>query len=275
MLGPHIFPATDQGGDPRACPSCGEGRLSLKIGKFGAFIGCSNYPDCRFTRQLAESADKAALSNEGKLLGTDPETGLDITLRSGRFGPYVQLGENGEEKPKRASIPKGFDLDSIDLERALSLLSLPRAVGAHPENGKPITAGFGRFGPYVQHDGKYASLSGPDEVFSVGINRAVSLLAEKAASRGRRGPSVIKDLGAHPDGGGAVQVLSGRYGPYVKHGKINATLPKDRDPEEVTLAEAVELIAARAAKGPAKKPARKAKKTKKEKEKEIVEEATS
>jgi DNA topoisomerase-1 len=273
MLGPHIFPASGEGGDPRACPSCGEGRLSLKIGKFGAFIGCSNYPDCRFTRQLADSAEKAALGNEGKLLGTDPETGLDITLRSGRFGPYVQLGENGEEKPKRASIPKGFDLESIALERALALLSLPRAVGAHPENGKPITAGFGRFGPYVQHDGKYASLSSPDEVFTVGINRAVSLLAEKVASRGRRGPSVIKDLGAHPDGGGAVQVLSGRYGPYVKHGKINATLPKDRNPEEVTLAEAMELIAARAAKGPAKKPARKTKRPKKEKE--IIEEAAS
>jgi DNA topoisomerase I len=275
MLGPHIFPATAEGGDPRACPSCSEGRLSLKIGKFGAFVGCSNYPDCRFTRQLAESGDAAALGNEGKLLGSDPETGLDITLRSGRFGPYVQLGENGEEKPKRASIPKGFDLESIDLERALSLLSLPRAVGAHPEGGKPITAGFGRFGPYVQHDGKYASLSGPDEVFSVGINRAVSLLAEKVAGRGRRGPSVLKDLGEHPSGGGTVQVLSGRYGPYVKHGKVNATLPKDRNPEEVTLADAVELIAAKAAKGPAKKPARKPKKTKKEKEKQIVEEAAS
>ncbi|MGC2340419.1 MAG: topoisomerase C-terminal repeat-containing protein, partial [Methyloceanibacter sp.] len=267
MLGPHIFPGTEAGGDPRACPSCGAGRLSLKIGKFGAFIGCSNYPDCRFTRQLADGGDKTgALGSEGKLLGTDPETELDVTLRTGRFGPYVQLGENGEEKPKRASIPKGFDPEGIDLTRALALLSLPREVGAHPETGKPITAGFGRFGPYVQHDGKYASLSSTDEVFTVGSNRAVSLLAEKAANRIKRGATVIKDLGQHPELKGAVQVLSGRYGPYVKHGKINATLPKDRNPEEVTLADAVELIAARAAKGPAKKPARKVKKTKKEKE---------
>jgi DNA topoisomerase-1 len=273
MLGPHIFPGTEAGGDPRACPSCGTGRLSLKIGKFGAFIGCSNYPDCRFTRQLADGGDKTgALGSEGKLLGTDPETELDVTLRTGRFGPYVQLGENGAEKPKRASIPKGFDPEGIDLSRALSLLSLPREVGAHPETGKPITAGFGRFGPYVQHDGKYASLSNADEVFTVGINRAVSLLAEKAANRIRRGATVIKDLGEHPELKGAVQVLSGRYGPYVKHGKINATLPKDRNPEEVTMADAVELIAARAAKGPAKKPARKASKAKKTKEKEVVEE---
>ena len=274
MLGPHIFPGTEAGGDPRACPSCETGRLSLKIGKFGAFIGCSNYPDCRLTRQLADGSDKTgAFGSEGKLLGTDPETELDVTLRTGRFGPYVQLGENGEEKPKRASIPKGFDPEGIDLTRALSLLSLPREIGAHPETGKPITAGFGRFGPYVQNDGKYASLSGADEVFTVGINRAVSLLAEKAANRIRRGATVIKDLGEHPELKGAVQVLSGRYGPYVKHGKINATLPKDRNPEEVTMADAVELIAARAAKGPAKKPARKASKAKKtKKEKEVVEE---
>jgi DNA topoisomerase-1 len=267
MLGPHIFPGTEAGGDPRACPSCATGRLSLKIGRFGAFIGCSNYPDCRFTRQLAEGGDKASsLGSEGKAIGTDPETGLEVTLRSGRFGPYVQLGENGEEKPKRASIPKGSDPESIDLTRALALLSLPREVGAHPETGKPITASFGRFGPYVQHDGKYASLSGQEEVFTVGTNRAVSLLAEKAASHSRRGASVLKDLGEHPGLGGAVQVLSGRYGPYVKHGKVNATLAKDRDPGELTLAEAVELIAARSAKGPAKKPARKARKPKREKE---------
>ena len=274
MLGPHIFPGTEAGGDPRACPSCETGRLSLKIGKFGAFIGCSNYPDCRLTRQLADGGNKTgALGSEGKLLGIDPETELDVTLRTGRFGPYVQLGENGEEKPKRASIPKSFDPEGIDLTRALSLLSLPREIGAHPESGKPITAGFGRFGPYVQHDGKYASLGGADEVFTVGINRAVSLLAEKAANRIRRGATVIKDLGEHPELKGAVQVLSGRYGPYVKHGKINATLPKDRNPEEVTIADAVELIAARAAKGPAKKPARKASKPRKSnKEKEAVEE---
>ena len=283
LLGPHVFPDTGQGGDPRTCPSCGEGRLSLKVGKFGAFVGCSNYPDCRYTRQLAETGDKAALA-EGKVLGTDPETGLEVSVRTGRFGPYIQLGEaNGAEKPKRASIPKGTDPESIELERALALLSLPREVGLHPETGKPITAGYGRYGPYVQSDGKYASLSTPEEVFEVGANRAVALLAEKAANRRPRGASVIKELGDHPEGGGKVQVLSGRYGPYVKHGKVNATLPKDRDPEQVTMEEAVELIAARAAKGPAKKPAKKAaakkpakKSTRKSsKTKEAAEEAAS
>jgi DNA topoisomerase-1 len=256
LLGPHIFPEPAEGGDPRACPSCGAGRLSLKVGKFGAFIGCSNYPDCRYTRQLAETGDKAPPA-EAKVLGTDPETGLEVTLRTGRFGPYVQLGEgNGKEKPKRASIPKGTDPDSLELGRALALLALPREVGAHPETGKPILAGFGRYGPYVQHDGKYASLSSPEEVFEVGLNRAVSLLAEKAANRRPRGASVIKELGDHPELGGKVQVLSGRYGPYVKHGKVNATLPKDIEPEQTTLEQAVELIAARSAKGPAKKSAK-------------------
>ena len=256
LLGPHIFPEPEGGGDPRACPSCAAGRLSLKVGKFGAFIGCSNYPECRFTRQLAETGDKAP-QTEAKLLGTDPESGLDVTLRTGRFGPYVQLGEgNGKEKPKRASIPKGTDPETLELDRALALLALPREIGTHPETGKPIVAGFGRYGPYVQHDGKYASLSAPEEVFEVGINRAVSLLAEKAANRSPRGASVIKELGDHPELGGKVQVLSGRYGPYVKHGKVNATIPKDIAPEETTLAQAVELIAARSAKGPTKKPAR-------------------
>jgi DNA topoisomerase I len=260
LLGPHVFPDTGDGGDPRACPSCGEGQLSLKVGKFGAFVGCSNYPDCRFTRQLAETGDQAALA-EGKVLGTDPETGLDVSVRTGRFGPYIQLGEaEGGEKPKRASIPKGTDPQSIELDRALALLSLPREIGTHPETGKPITAGYGRYGPYVQSDGKYASLSTPEEVFEVGANRAITLLAEKASKRSPRGSSVLKELGEHPSEGGKVQVLNGRYGPYVKHGKINATIPRDRQPEEVTLEEAVELIAVRAAKGPAKKkaPAKKA-----------------
>ena len=260
LLGPHVFPDTGAGGDPRACPSCGEGQLSLKVGKFGAFVGCSNYPDCRFTRQLAETGDKAALA-DGKVLGTDPETGFDVSVRTGRFGPYIQLGEAaGDEKPKRASIPKGNDPEAIELERALALLSLPREIGMHPETGKPVTAGYGRYGPYVQSDGKYASLSTPEEVFEVGANRAIALLAEKASKRSPRGASVIKDLGEHPDEGGKVQVLSGRYGPYVKHGKTNATIPGDREPEQLTMEQAVELIAARAAKGPAKKKKAPAKK---------------
>jgi DNA topoisomerase I len=277
LLGPHIFPEPQHGGDPRACPSCGNGRLSLKVGKFGAFIGCSNYPECRYTRQLADTnGEKASLAGEAKVLGTDPETGLEVTLRTGRFGPYVQLGEsNGEEKPKRASIPKGTDPEHIDLGRALALLALPREVGLHPETGKPIVAGFGRYGPYVQHDGKYASLSAPEEVFEIGINCAVSLLAEKAANRRPRASSVVKELGDHPQLGGKVQVLSGRYGPYVRHGKVNATLPKDRDPEQTTLQEAVELIAAKSAKGPAKKAPRKSARKGSKSNKEAVEETAS
>ncbi len=277
LLGPHIFPEPQDGGDSRACPSCGNGRLSLKVGKFGAFIGCSNYPECRYTRQLADTnGEKASLAGEAQVLGTDLETGLEVTLRTGRFGPYVQLGEsNGEEKPKRASIPKGTDPEHIDLERALALLALPREVGLHPETGKPIVAGFGRYGPYVQHDGKYASLSAPEEVFEIGINRAVSLLAEKAANRRPRASSVVKELGDHPQLGGKVQVLSGRYGPYVRHGKVNATLPKDRDPEQVTLQEAVELIAAKSAKGPAKKAPRKSARKGSKSNKEAVEETAS
>ncbi len=271
LLGPHIFPEPADGGDARACPACSEGRLSLKVGRFGAFIGCSNYPDCRFTRQLAETGD-TALASEPKVLGVDPDTGLEVTLRTGRFGPYVQLGEpEGKEKPKRASIPKTWDLESIDLERGLALLSLPREIGAHPETGKPITAGFGRYGPFVQNDGKYASLSDPDEVFSVGLNRAVSLLAEKAANRGRRSANVIKELGDHPEAGGKVQVLTGRYGPYVKHGKTNATLPKDQEPEQVTMETAVALIAAKGGGAAPKKPVRKKRKS----SKEAVEETAS
>ena len=277
LLGPHIFPEPQDGGDPRACPSCGNGRLSLKVGRFGAFIGCSNYPECRYTRQIADTnGEKASLAGEAKVLGTDPETGFEVTLRTGRFGPYVQLGDgSGEEKPKRASIPKGTDPEHIDLSRALALLALPREVGLHPETGKPILAGFGRYGPYVQHDGKYASLSAPEEVFEIGINRAVSLLAEKAANRRPRASSVVKELGEHPEGGGKVQVRSGRYGPYVKHGKVNATLPKDRDPEQVSLQEAIELIAGKSAKGPAKKAPRKSARKGAKSNKEAVEETAS
>ncbi|GBE44534.1 DNA topoisomerase 1 [bacterium BMS3Bbin10] len=268
MLGPHIFPqGEDPDADPRKCQSCEDGRLSLKTGRFGAFIGCSNYPDCRFTRQLANSGDQngQAAQSDAKLLGQDPETGLDVTLRSGRFGPYVQLGEpESGEKPKRASVPKTFDLETLDLERALALLALPREVGMHPETGKPIFAGIGRYGPFVQHDGVYANLDSPEEVFDVGINRAVTVLAEKKTKRGARQATVLKDLGVHPELGGPVQVLDGRYGPYVKHAKTNATLPKSMKPEDVTLERAVELIAEKAAKGKggAKKRKRPARATK-------------
>jgi DNA topoisomerase-1 len=265
LLGPHIFPARADGGDPRQCPNCGTGRLSLKLGKFGAFIGCSNYPECRYTRQLNVSEGSADFGADGKLLGTDPETGLNVTLRSGRFGPYLQLGEQGEDKdvkPKRGSIPKGWDLNEIDLDKGLSLLRLPREVGAHPESGQPITAGIGRFGPFVKHESTFANLDSVDEVFTVGLNRAVDLIAQKVAGGGRRGnratPQALKDLGEHPDGGGKITVRAGRYGPYVNHGKVNATLPKDMDPQEVTVAQALELIAARAGKKPSRGRAKKA-----------------
>ncbi|MEM8811607.1 MAG: type I DNA topoisomerase [Pseudomonadota bacterium] len=264
LLADHVFPVREDGTDPRKCQACNDGRLSLKLGKFGAFIGCSNYPECRFTRQLADQDGNGEAAQDGpKLLGQDPETGLDVTLRTGRFGPYVQLGE--ETKPKRASIPKGWDPVEIDLEKALSLLSLPREVGMHPETGKPILAGIGRYGPFLQHDGKYANLDGVDEVFTVGINRAVTVIAEKQAKggRGRATPAALKELGEHPDGGGAITVRDGRYGPYVNHGKINATLPKNIDPATVTMEQAVQWIAEKAAKSGTKaKPGRKATTTK-------------
>jgi DNA topoisomerase-1 len=243
VLADHLFPTRADGADPRACPLCGNGRLSLKLGKFGAFVGCSNYPDCRYTRQLGQNGDDgaAAASPDGTLLGEDPESGLPVTLRTGRFGPYVQLGDG--EKPKRSSIPKGWAADAIDLEAALKLLSLPRPVGTHPETGKPIVAGIGRYGPFVEHEGKYANLDGIDEVFTVGPNRAISLLAEKKSRGRRQSASALKDLGEHPTLGGPVTVRSGRYGPYVNHGKLNATLPRGLDPASVTLEQAVSLLA--------------------------------
>jgi DNA topoisomerase I len=267
ILGPHIFPPKAEGGDPRLCPNCGEGRLSLKIsGKYGAFIGCSRYPDCRYTRQLSQPEGPAEASTpDGKLLGSDPETGLPVTLRTGRFGPYVQLGEGSkDDKPKRSSIPKGVDANAVDLAYALKLLSLPREVGLHPETGKPITAGLGRYGPFILHDGTYANLPSVDELFDVGINRAVVLLAEKKAGGGkgrwqRAAPTVLKELGEHPSEGGKVQVLSGRYGPYVKHGDVNATLPRGKEPVDLTMDEAVQLIAERVAKGPSKPKGRRGK----------------
>ncbi len=249
MLGPHIFPSGKPGEDPRKCPACETGELSLKLGRFGAFVGCSDYPNCRYTRQLGQSAEDAG-SGQPKALGQDPQTGEEITLRSGRFGPYVQRGE--EKKPKRAGIPKGTNASDVDLEYALKLLALPREVGLHPESGKPIMANFGRFGPYVAHDGQYASLETPEDVFTVGLNRAVTLLAEKKAkSKGRRGPDALKELGA--DDGTAIKLMSGRYGHYVTDGSVNATIPKGTDPLSLTLDQAVALIAERAAKGGVKK----------------------
>ncbi|QDZ02572.1 type I DNA topoisomerase [Nitratireductor mangrovi] len=249
-LAPLVFPAREDGGDPRLCPKCGAGQLSLKLGRYGAFIGCSNYPECGYTRQLgADNGNGEAVGETGdRELGTDPYTGEAIVLKSGRFGPYVQRGEGKEAK--RSSLPKGWTPDSIDHERALALLSLPRNVGPHPETGKMISAGLGRYGPFLLHDGAYANLDSIEDVFSVGINRAVSLIAEKQAKgvRGRGGkPAALKELGDHPDGG-AITVRDGRYGPYVNHGKVNATLPKGKDPMAVTMEEALALIAEKAGK---------------------------
>ena len=249
ILGEHVFPDTGNG-DPRACPSCAGGRLSLKVGKFGAFIGCSNYPDCRFTRQLTpgDGDGSDAKDNGPKVLGTDPDTGLDVSLRDGRFGPYLQLGEGADgEKPKRTSVPKGQTPSDIDLEMALRLLSLPREVGLHPETGKPISAGIGRYGPFVEHERVYANLDSVDDVLTVGLNRAVALLAEKASKS--RAPTTLRELGQSADGKSSIVVKQGRYGPYVTDGKTNATLPKSADPQAVTLDEALELIAAKQAKG--------------------------
>lgn len=273
LLGPHVFPAKGDGSDPRACPACTEGRLSLKISsKFGAFIGCSRYPECRYTRQLSQSAESTnAAALDGKQLGFDPASGLPVMLHVGRFGPYLQLGSADDydegEKPKRSSIPKGVDAGEVDLDAALKLLALPREVGLHPETGKPISAGLGRYGPFVLHDGTYANLESMEEVFTVGLNRAVAVLAEKA--KGGKGrfqrtkAKVLKDLGEHPQEGGKIEVLEGRYGPYVSHNKINATLPKGQEPEAVTLELAIDLLAERAKKKPAarkaaKKPAKEA-----------------
>ncbi|MEH6665578.1 MAG: topoisomerase C-terminal repeat-containing protein, partial [Brevundimonas sp.] len=258
-LGPHIFPDKGDGSDPRACPSCADGRLSLKTSRFGAFIGCSNYPECRYTRPVASpDAGENGEAGGDRELGLDPETGQPVHLKIGRFGPYVETMPPEAEKPKRSSLPKGWSPASVDLEKALRLLRLPREVGAHPEDGKPITAGLGRYGPFVAHDGAYANLSDIEEVFDVGLNRAVALLAEKRASRGAgRGGAMapLKDLGAHPETGEPVHVMAGRYGPYVKSGKINATLPKGAAPEDLTLEAALPLLAAKAATAPAKKKA--------------------
>jgi DNA topoisomerase I len=262
MLGPHIYPARADGGDVRQCPTCGTGKLNLKAGKFGAFVGCSNYPECRHTRPLAADGEASA----DRVLGQDPETGRDVTVKAGRFGPYIQLGEQKDyaegEKPRRAGLPKNMSPGEIELELALKLLSLPREIGKHPETGEPITAGIGRFGPFVRHEKTYASLEAGDEVFDIGLNRAVTLIAEKIAKgpSGRRfGADPGKSLGEHPSLGG-VAVKNGRYGAYVTAGGVNATIPSDKTPETITLTEAIALIDERAAKGggKAKRGAKKA-----------------
>ena len=253
VLGPHIFPPREDGSDARSCTVCGTGRLSLKLGKFGAFIGCSNYPECKFTRQLntgGEGGEAAAEQGGTKVLGIDPASGLEVSLRDGRFGPYIQLGEG--DKPKRSSLPKGLAPADVTLEQASALLSLPREVARHPESKEPILAALGRYGPYVQHGKTYANLGPDDDVLSIGGNRAIDLIiAKESGLTGRRfGAEATpgKVLGEHPDGG-PVTLKAGRYGPYVQHGKVNATLPKDADPTTLTLEAAIALLNARASAG--------------------------
>jgi len=267
FLSDYLFPPKDDGSDPRLCPKCQEGRLSLRGGKYGAFVACANYPECKYTRKFAQPGGNGEEA-EDETLGQDPETGLDMVRRTGRFGPYIQLGEGKEAK--RASIPK--DIDELTADWAIKLLSLPRTVGKHPETGSDITASIGRYGPYLVHDGKYARLRSTADVFETGMNAAVSLLAEAAANKGGRGSRTpaepIKVLGPHPTSGGEMKVLAGRYGPYVTDGTTNATLPRDAKPEDLTAEAAIVLIDERPAKGtttksrkkpPAKKaPAKKA-----------------
>jgi len=254
ILGPHIFPAKADGSNPRACPSCGDGQLSLKLGKFGAFIGCSNYPECKFTRTLANAEAAGEVEGERpgvKSLGFDPETGEEITLRDGRFGAYVQQGEG--EKPKRASLPKTMAPAELSLDQAIGLLSLPREVAKHPETKEPVLAGIGRYGPYVQHGKTYANIGKDEDILSIGANRAIDLIvAKESGLTGRRfgkaESSAARALGEHPSGGG-VTIKAGRFGPYVQHGKINATLPRDADPTTFSLDEALALLAAKSAGG--------------------------
>ena len=260
-LGPHFFPANDNGGkSPRTCPSCADGRLGLKLGKFGAFIGCSNYPTCKFTRKLGivdpeKDAQSGANLNEPKVLGVDAATGKEVTLRNGPYGLYIQLGvPEGKEKPKRASLLKGMTPDDLTFEKAQAILALPRELGPHPDDKEPVLAGVGRFGPYVRHGAKYKSIPADESVLEIGMNRAVALLAEaKATGRGRAALKPIRIVGNHPADEAPIELYDGRYGMYVKHGGINATVPRDLKPEELTVDQALALLAERAAKGSGKR----------------------
>lgn len=259
FLSDFLFPPKEDGTDPRACPQCGVGRLSLRGGRFGAFVACSNYPECKFTRKFAQpggSADGA----DGEI-GKHPETGEAINRKAGRFGPYIEMGSGKEAK--RSSIPKDVLSESggeLTLDWAVKLLSLPRTIGAHPETGEPITASLGRYGPYLAHNGKYAKLRGTAEIFDTGMNMAVAKLAEAANGGGRGARTAaepLKIFGPHPESGGEIKLMAGRYGPYVTDGTTNATLPRDKKPEDLTAEEAVTLITEKAAKGPAKKGGKK------------------
>jgi DNA topoisomerase-1 len=246
-LGRHFFPDNGSGRDPRLCPSCSAGRLGIRLGKFGAFIGCANYPNCRYTRPLALEAEAEENAAAETSLGTDPGSGLPVYLKKGPYGHYAQLGPDGEDKPKRVAVPKSLKPADMDLETALRLLALPRALGRHPETGEAIIAGIGRFGPYIKHRATFKSLAADDDVLTIGLNRAVVLLADPPTER-RRGPQVLRELGEHPDGG-TVALCRGRYGPYVSHAGIFASLPRTADPDAFSLEQAVELLTAQQKKG--------------------------
>ena len=253
-LRPLVFPDKEDGTDPRKCPTCDDGQLSLKLGKFGAFVGCSNYPECKFTRSFG--GDEDAIPVEDKILGQHPETGKDIVLKVGRFGPYVEM--ETEKKPKRTGLPKQWDIAAMDLEKGLRLINLPRKIGQHPEDGNQIITALGRFGPYIKHNTVYVSIKDPEEMFTIGMNDAVARIADKIANPGRRrGGTVVKDLGKHPETKAPIQIMDGRYGPYVKYEKINATIPKGTEPKDVTVEMALKYIAEKEAKSPAKKKAKK------------------
>ncbi|MEK6638034.1 MAG: type I DNA topoisomerase [Pseudomonadota bacterium] len=254
FLGDYLFPPKEDGSDPRQCPLCSDGKLSLRGGRFGAFIACANYPECKYTRKFAQAGAADGGADTGpEILGKHPEMGVDITRKSGRFGPYVEMPRGEGEKPKMASIPKDIPGEEFGLEWAIKLLSLPRVIGDHPETGKPISAAIGRYGPYLIHDGKYGRLQSTADVFETGMNAAVVKLAEAAAG-GNRGRGAarepLKVLGAHPRTDLELKIMEGRFGPYVTDGTTNATLPKTVTPEALTLEEAAQLIDDRAAKGP-------------------------
>ena len=232
------------------CEKCG-GPMLVKWNRFGRFLGCSAYPECQNTRPLEDSGDRP----EDRVLGSHPDTEVVVYLKDGPYGPYVQLGEKPEDekkRPPRVSLPKGRDPSSVDLAYALKLLSLPRQLGTDPTTGKPVTAGLGRYGPYVERNRTYRSLRNPDQLFTVTLEEALELLAQKT------GPGVLQELGDHPDSGAALRVLDGRYGPYVTDGSTNASLPKGTDPQVVTLDDGVRLLAERGKKR--KKGSRRAKK---------------
>jgi DNA topoisomerase-1 len=240
-LGPHFFPAREDGSDPRTCAACGTGRLGLKLGRYGSFIGCSNYPACQYTRRLAVDAndEQGETLKEGmRSLGNHPDTGEEITVRRGPYGLYAQQGENSEDKkvkPKRTSLPRGMDGEQITLDQAIGLLGLPREIGVHPETAEKIEAGIGRFGPYVRMGAVFGSLDRDDDVLSLGLNRAVDLLAKKLAS--------VRTIGPHPGDKELVSVRKGRFGPYVQHGKTVANLPRGVSMDDITLEDAVTLLA--------------------------------